>query len=66
MNNIAQYLHKDIKVESYGTLFAPDFSLVKDKFCPYCFRKLYEMRNKPLMYCRNKTHQRKVYKVDLQ
>lgn len=41
-----------------GTLFDPDWRLIKQGHCPYCFRKLYSMLNRPLAYCKNKTHKR--------
>ena len=50
--------YKDIKVESCGLLFEPDWYLAKEKICPYCHRRLYEMRSRPFWYCRNKTHKR--------
>lgn len=42
-----------------GVLFMPDMrDAVVKHVCPFCFRKLYEMRDKPLMFCKNKTHKR--------
>lgn len=50
--------YKEVKFEPTGTLFEPSWYLAKDKICPYCLRRLYEMRKGNFWYCRNKTHKR--------
>lgn len=50
--NKFESVHKD------GTLFELDLTISVKGTCPYCFRRLYEMRDKPFFYCRNKTHKR--------
>ncbi len=54
--------YSNIKIETYPVLF-PDFTLPSKGHCPYCFNKLYEMRNKPLLYCKSKKHKRFIYKI---
>lgn len=57
--------YKDIKIEHTGTLFELDLlGALKTKTCPYCFRKLYEMRSRPLWYCKNKQHKTFVVSSD--
>ena len=49
--------YKDIKVTSDGTLFGLDCRVAyTHNACPLCFHKLYSMRDRPLLYCKNKTH----------
>lgn len=52
--------YEEIKLEPTGTLFDVDLRVAKKhRVCPFCFCKLYEMRNKPFMYCRSKKHRNK-------
>ncbi len=56
--------HLNVKVEVYPTLFPPDFQNAKRlRQCAFCGRKLYEMRFKPLLYCKSKLHKRFVLKI---
>lgn len=49
--------YKEIEFKSDGTLFGiQPLDAIKFKVCPYCFNKLYEMRNRPFMYCRSNKH----------
>lgn len=42
-----------------GTLFPLDMrDAVVKHVCPYCQRRLYEMRDRPLVYCKNRLHKR--------
>ncbi len=57
MLNIAEILKTlELKFKPSGMLFDLDIlNALKQKICPFCGRKLYEMRNRPLWYCRAKT-----------
>lgn len=51
--------YQDLNYSESTTLFMPDMrDAVVRHICPLCFRKLYEMRDKPLAYCKNRGHKR--------
>ncbi len=57
------YLSK-FKVDSVGNLFGMDWETFnKEGRCPICTRKLYEMRNRPMRYCKNRLHKRFIAKI---
>ena len=62
LNAIDLSKYKDLPFKSTfdnGTLFPLDMrDAVVKHVCPYCQRKLYEMRDKPMAYCKNLTHKR--------
>lgn len=47
-----------------GSLFEPKWFEIKNGLCPLCGWKLKKMYLKPLLYCKNKQHDRKVFKTD--
>lgn len=52
--------YSDIELKIDGTLFGIDPMIaIKQKRCPYCGNKLYEMRGKPFWYCKSKKHKRR-------
>ena len=52
--------YNGIQLKSDGTLFGIEpIYAAKHKVCPFCFNKLYEMKNKPLLYCKSKKHKQK-------
>lgn len=53
--------YKSIKFVPDGTIFGADMRVAtQQKKCPFCFCALYEMRNKPLLYCRKKNCPKKI------
>ncbi len=56
MNNLNFNKYKNIEVVTHPTLFEPDFRVLKDGICPFCYKKLRTMRFKPLMFCPSKQH----------
>ena len=59
MEQISSFITKEkYQVNPSGTLFDPDWKLAKQGHCPYCFRKLYSMLKRPMMYCKNNKHKK--------
>ena len=58
MKALSDYKFDISKYKFYtsSTLFPLDFSLLQKRKCPICYEKLYEMKNKPFFYCKNKQH----------
>lgn len=52
--------YENIEHKSDGTLFGIEpIIALKFKKCPFCFNSLYEMRNKPFLYCKSNKHKNK-------
>lgn len=54
MNKLTYNIDK-YKIVTIPTLLE-DWSMLKKKACPFCFKPLKEMRTKPLYYCPSKKH----------
>lgn len=49
--------YSKMEVVSDGTLFGIEpIIAVRDRVCPYCFNKLYLMKNGSLYYCKSNKH----------
>ena len=55
--DIAKFLlNKEFTFNNPVTLFEPELWRAKDRICPFCLNKLYEMRSRPFLYCKSKKH----------
>ena len=56
--NIASLLKdRHIELKPSGTLFAVEpLVAITHRVCPFCFNKLYEMKDKPFFYCKSVKH----------
>lgn len=52
--------YENMKVVSDGTLFGIEpIVAIRHRVCPYCFNKLYLMRNGNFYYCKSRRHKNK-------
>lgn len=52
--------YKEMKVVSDGTLFGVEpIIAIQHRACPYCFCKLYLMRNNKFYYCKSVKHKKR-------
>lgn len=52
--------YDNLKFREMNTLFPVEpIVAIKDRVCPYCFCKLYLMRNNKFYYCKSKKHKNK-------